>query len=113
VQYRPQPCLPPELKAQVDLDNNNFVSNDRLLEVMQRTTATPAQVAEATRINTEAGLQALKIGFLLMAGLALLALFPAGRLPEYTAGDLLTQAAGTRDVHATPLVRCVGLKKGS
>jgi hypothetical protein len=66
------------LKAQVDLDNINFVSNDRLLEVMQRTTATPAQVAEATRINTEARLQALKIGFLVMAGLALLALFPAG-----------------------------------
>jgi hypothetical protein len=79
------PVIPPELKAQVDLDNINFVSNDRLLEVMQRTTATPAQVAEATRINTEARPQALKI---VTAGLALLALFPAGRLPEFKPGDI-------------------------
>jgi MFS family permease len=82
------PVIPPELKAQVDLDNINFISNDRLLEVMQRTTATPDQVAEAMRINTEARLQALKIGFLVMAGLALIALFPAGRLPEYKPGDI-------------------------
>jgi hypothetical protein len=82
------PIIPPELKAQVDLDNINFISNDRLLEVMQRTTATHGQVAEAMRINTEARLQALKIGFLVMAGLALLALFPAGRLPDYKPGDI-------------------------
>ncbi len=82
------PIIPPELKAQVDLDNINFISNDRLLEVMQRTTATPDQVAEAMWINTDARLQALKIGFLVMAGLALLALFPAGRLPEYKPGDI-------------------------
>jgi hypothetical protein len=89
------PVIPPELKAQVDLDNIDFVSNDRLLEVMQRTTATPAQVAEATRVNTEARLQALKIGFLVTA---------VTQTPRYTcrtAGDLLTQAAGTRE--STPL----------
>jgi RND family efflux transporter MFP subunit len=76
------PVIPPELKAQVDPDNINFVSNDRLLEVMQRTTATPAQVAEATRINTEARLQALKIGFLVMAGLRRLRCFRRAGCPN-------------------------------
>src|SRR4029077_718361 len=70
-----------ELKAQVDLDNVTFVSNDRLLGVLQRTTATPDQVVEAVRINTEARLQALKLSFLVLAGLGLLAIFPSGRLP--------------------------------
>jgi len=82
------PVLPPEIQSQVDLDSINFVSNDRLQEVLQRTTATPQQVAEAVRINTDARLRALKIGLLLMAGLALLTIFPAGRLPNYVPGEL-------------------------
>jgi hypothetical protein len=40
------------------------------------------------RINTEARLRALKIGLLTMAGLALLAIFPAGRLPDYKPGEI-------------------------
>ncbi len=68
---------------QVDLENATFISNERLLDVMRRTSATPEQVAEAMRINTEARLRALKIGLLVMAGLALVAFFPAGRLPNY------------------------------
>ena len=56
--------------------------------VMERTTATPAQVAEAVRVNTEARLRALKIGLLIMAGLSLLAIIPAGRLPNYVPGEL-------------------------
>jgi len=44
---------------------------------MEGTTATPQQVAEAVRVNTEARLRALKIGLLIMAGLALLAIIPA------------------------------------
>ena len=52
------PVLTPELQSQVDLDNITFVSNDRLLSAMQRTTATPEQVAEAMRINIDARLRA-------------------------------------------------------
>ncbi len=80
------PVLPAALQAEVDLDNINFVTNDRLLGVLEATSATPAQVAEAMRINTEARLRALKIGLLLMSGLALLAILPAGRLPGYVPG---------------------------
>jgi hypothetical protein len=45
-------------------------------------------VAEAVRINTEARLRALKIGLLVMAGLAFLTIFPASRLPDYRPGEL-------------------------
>jgi predicted MFS family arabinose efflux permease len=82
------PLLPPAIQSQVDLDNLNFVSNDRLREVMQRTTATPQQVEEAVRVNTEARLRALKIGLLIMACLALVTIIPAGRLPNYVPGEL-------------------------
>ena len=54
----------------------------------RRTTATPEQVEEAARINTESRLRALKIGLLIMAGVALLAIFPASRLPDYKPGEI-------------------------
>ncbi len=82
------PYLPASIQSQVDLDNITFVSNDRLRSVMERTTATPEQVAEAMRVNTGARLRALKIGFVIMAGLALLSIIPAGRLPQYRPGEL-------------------------
>jgi hypothetical protein len=80
--------LPREIQSQVDLDSINFVSNDQLRAVMQRTTATPQQVEEAVRVNTEARLRALKIGLLIMAGLALITIIPAGRLPNYVPGEV-------------------------
>jgi hypothetical protein len=52
------PNLPVEVQSQIDLENITFVSNDRLLGIMQGTTATPEQVAEAVRINTESRLRA-------------------------------------------------------
>jgi predicted MFS family arabinose efflux permease len=82
------PVLTPELQQQLNLDNINFVTNDRLQSALQNTTATPGQVEEAVRVNTEARLRALKIGLFLMACLALLALIPAGRLPDYKAGEI-------------------------
>jgi hypothetical protein len=87
-QLADNPRLPTEIQAQLDLDNINFVTNDRLLEVMQATTATPEQVEEAVRINTESRLRALKIGLLIMAGVALIAIFPASRLPDYKPGEI-------------------------
>jgi Na+/melibiose symporter-like transporter len=82
------PRLSPELQSQIDLDNINFVSNDRLLGIMQRTAATPEQIDEALRINAEARLRALKIGLLTMGGLALLMIVAAGRLPDYKPGEI-------------------------
>lgn len=82
------PKLTPELQAQVDLDSINFISNDRLQTALANTTASPGQVAEAVRVNSEARLRALKIGLLIMAGIALLAIFPAGQLPNYVPGEI-------------------------
>jgi predicted MFS family arabinose efflux permease len=77
------PNIPPELIQQVDLDRATFVSNARLKDVMANTTATPEQISEAVRINTDARLRALKLSLLVLAGAALLAIVPAGRLPGY------------------------------
>ncbi len=82
------PALPPVVVTQIDLDSINFVSNDRLLAIMERTGAAPEQVAEAVRVNTEARLQALKIGLLIMAIVAALAIIPASRLPAYRPGEI-------------------------
>jgi MFS family permease len=82
------PKLPPEIQAEVNLDNVNFISNDRLQTVLEGTSASPAQIAEAVRINTEARLRALKIGLVIMAGIAMLAIIPAQRLPNYIPGEL-------------------------
>jgi MFS family permease len=91
------PKLTPELQSQVDLDSINFVSNDRLQSAMERTTASPAQVAEAVRVNTDARLRALKIGLLIMSGIAMLGIFPAGRLPNYVPGGMPDPATKPRE----------------
>lgn len=82
------PVITPDLKQQVDLDNINFLSNVRLEERLKSTTATPDQVAEAIRINEEARLRALKIAFFALGSLALLAIFPSRRLPDYRPGEV-------------------------
>jgi len=82
------PTIPATLISKVDLDNVRFVSNDRLLEMMSRTTATPEQVEAAVQINADARLRALKLTFLLLTGLGLLAFVPAGRLPDYKPDEL-------------------------
>ena len=75
------PTIPRELIAQVDLTRATFVSNERLKDVMAAPTATPDHTSEAVRTNSDARLRALKLPLLLLAGVALLAIVPAGRLP--------------------------------
>jgi MFS family permease len=75
--------LPDEIVAQVDLDEINFVSNDRLEDVLSTTDATEEMVQAAVDINTDARLRALKLGLLIMAGVSALAILPASRLPAY------------------------------
>jgi predicted MFS family arabinose efflux permease len=82
------PRLPVEIQSQLNLDSINFVSNDRLRTIMERTTATPEQVEAAIAVNTDARLRALKIGLLIMACVAALAILPASRLPSYKPGQI-------------------------
>ncbi len=81
------PTIPSALISSVDLDSVTFVSNDRLVDMMSRTSATPEQVDAALEINADARLRALKLTFLLLTGLGLLAFVPAGRLPGRKPGD--------------------------
>jgi MFS family permease len=100
------PRLPLSVLSNLDLDEINFVSDDRARSVMEeRTHATPEQVAEAVRINANARLRALRLGFLLMAGLALLTIIPAGKLPDSIPGKVPSDpppdtAAGTKGSQA-------------
>ena len=82
-----QSTLPRSLVGQVNLDNVNFVSNDQLDDVLAQTSATPEQIEEAVRINETARLRSLRASFLILAALALLAIFPAMGLPNYAPDD--------------------------
>ena len=81
--------IPNSLRSQVNLNNVSFISNDQLSRMLERTTtATAEQIAEAVRVNTDARLLALKLAFFTFSGLALLAYFPAGALPDYQHREL-------------------------
>lgn len=77
------PDLPPEVMQQIDLDQVNFISNDDLRIKFEETDATPAQIDAAVAVNEEQRLRTLKLGFLVLAGLSLVAALPASRLPRY------------------------------
>jgi MFS family permease len=77
-------AISPQLKEQINLDNVSFVSNDRLRSALSHTTATPPEVKEAVRINTQVRLHALRVCFFALAALAALAFFPAAALPDWS-----------------------------
>ena len=83
-----QSNLPPALGQEINFDAVDFVSNDQLRTVLAQTSATPAQVDEAVRINESARLAALRATFLLLAAISLLAMIPSLKLPSYTPGEL-------------------------
>ena len=82
------PEIPPGLVAQVDLDDVNFLSNTQVAEILARTSANPVELAAAIEVNSEARLRALQISLLALAGIATLAIVPAGRMPRVRPGDL-------------------------
>lgn len=80
--------LPPQFNLD-NFDRVDFVSNEHLEGVLSNMpSATPAQIAEAVRINEEARLRALRASFVLLALLCLLAIFPALGLPRYRLTEL-------------------------
>ncbi|MCY1061563.1 MFS transporter [Nannocystis sp. SCPEA4] len=80
--------LPPQLETRVLFDDVDFVTNDELRSVLGATSATPEQVEEAVAINEDARRRALQASFLIVAGISLLSIFPAARLPRYVPGEL-------------------------
>ncbi len=77
------PVITAELMDQVNLTNLNFMRDSAITDILKNTTASAEQMTEAIRINGEARIRALKIGFLLMSGLSLLAILPCSWLPGY------------------------------
>jgi MFS family permease len=83
------PVLTQEIiEEQFELDNIDFVSNEQLDEVLEESDLTPVQEAAVVEINIEARLLSLKISFLVLACVALLAIIPAGGLPDYIAKEV-------------------------
>ena len=82
------PVLTPELTSQLNLDNINFLSNERLAERLKQTTASPEQIEQGLAVNEAARLRALQVAFFFFFLLALLSIFPCGRLPDYRPGEI-------------------------
>jgi MFS family permease len=83
------PVIPADVvEKTVNLDEIDFISNDQLDEVLEETDLTPVQEAEVIGINVEARLRALKVSFLVLACVAVLAVIPAGGLPSYIAKEV-------------------------
>ncbi len=82
------PVISAELKDEVNLTNLNFFNDVQLKERLSNTSATPEQFEEALRINADARTRALKIGFLCLTGLSLLALLPCRWLPAYRPDEI-------------------------
>ncbi len=81
------------IEEYVDLDNIDFVSNEQLDEALEETDLTPQQEAAVVGINVASRLQSLKISFLVLASIALLAIIPAGGLPNYVPKEVPAEIA--------------------
>jgi MFS family permease len=82
------PVITAELKDEVNLTNLNFLSDEQLTERLAGTSASEKQLAEALAINADARTRALKMGFAILSGLAVLAIFPCSWLPAYRPGEV-------------------------
>jgi MFS family permease len=79
--------LPPQFNLN-NVERVDFVTNAQLKEALANTPATPEQVDVVVGINSEARIRALRVSFLLLALICLLAVVPAARLPKYTPKEL-------------------------
>lgn len=75
-----------------DLDNVNFVGNDepltpRLSEVLELFAATPEQIDKAVELDVEERLITLKIGFLILVSISIIAALPGSYLPKCRLDD--------------------------
>lgn len=82
------PEISPELISEVNIDEADFLTNGQLKAVLAQTNATDAEVTAALEINEDARLRSLQVSLLGLAGLALLAIVPATRMPGRIAGEL-------------------------
>jgi MFS family permease len=82
------PAFSPELVEQVNFDNVQFITSDQLVVTLEDLGATPAEAKAAVEIYEDARLRALRTTLMFLAALALLALVPAGKMPDFREPDL-------------------------
>ncbi len=85
------PAFSPELVEQVNFDNTQFVTSDQLVTILEEKGATPAEADAAVEIYEDARLRALRTTLMFLAALALLALVPAGKMPDFREPDLTAE----------------------
>jgi MFS family permease len=82
------PAFSEELIENVNFDNTDFVTNDQLVTILEDRGASPAEAEAAVEIYEDARLRALRTTLMFLATLALLALVPAGKMPDFREPDL-------------------------
>ena len=65
----------------MNISDADFMTNAQLEAAIGDRAGSPAELAAAVEVNAEARLRSLQFSLLGLAGLALLAIVPAGRMP--------------------------------
>jgi hypothetical protein len=82
------PAFSSELIEQVNFDNTNFITSDQLESILEERGATAEEADAAVEIYEDARLRALRTTLMFLAALSLLALVPAGKMPDFREPDL-------------------------
>lgn len=85
------PAFSPEIMEQVNFDNTNFITSDQLAGVLEERGATAEEIDAAVEIYEDARLRALRTTLMFLALMALLALVPAGKMPDFREPDLTVE----------------------
>ncbi len=102
------PLIPLQLKAQVNLDSINFISNAQLQEVMSATTATSEQVTEALPSTRSHGCARSRRPSSSWRPSRCWPVFPARGLPNYVPGEV-----PTGEITETKTAKGAGKKKAA
>jgi hypothetical protein len=85
------PEISEQLISRVNLSDANFMTNAQLEDSIKDRAGSPEELAAAVDVNAEARLHSLQISLLGLAGLAMLAIVPAGRMPKRRQDELPEQ----------------------
>ncbi|MFF5794399.1 MFS transporter [Paeniglutamicibacter sp. NPDC012692] len=76
------PEISDQLISEVNISDADFMTNAQLEAAIGERAGSPEELAAAVEVNAEARLRSLQLSLLGLAGLALLAIVPAGRMPK-------------------------------
>ncbi|MFJ6418441.1 MFS transporter [Paeniglutamicibacter sp. NPDC091659] len=85
------PEVSDQLISKVNISNADFMTNAQLEAAIGERAGSPEELAAAVEVNADARLRSLQLSLLGLAGLALLAIVPAGRMPKRLQGELPEQ----------------------